>query len=106
LDLGNKLLSRAVLDFGLMVYVFLFRSLQKCGIEDLVLYLRVHLQRLADSPRQVLLAGVRARGLELFEPLLDLPVIGLEQGYRVVRSGSAPAARARGGRAARPAGGL
>jgi len=49
---------------------------QERRVEDLFLDLGVHLQGLAALLSQPLLAIIRARGLELLEPLFHLPMIG------------------------------
>jgi hypothetical protein len=49
----------------------------------------VDLERIADLPGQLLLAIVATRLFELFKPLLDLAMVGLQQRNRVFRTGRA-----------------
>ncbi len=84
LDLGDELLRGVVLDLGLVVRVRVVGRLEEGGIEDLFLDERVDLERAADVVGELRLAFLLARLLELGEPLLDLPVVGLEEGDRIL----------------------
>jgi hypothetical protein len=67
-----------------VVNLLVFGCLEEGGVEDLLFDGRVHFQRVADFFREVELAFIVARLLELLEPLLDLAVVRLQQRDGVV----------------------
>src|SRR4051794_9867708 len=69
-----------------MMNVFFLGRGEERGIEDLLFDLRVHFQGHADLLREIGLLRVRARFLELLEPVLDLAVIRLQELDRIHRS--------------------
>ena len=73
-----------MLDLGLVMQILVLGRLEKRRVEDLFLDGGVHLERIADVGRELELAVVGARFLELLEPLLDLAVIRLQQRNRVL----------------------
>src|SRR5690606_12602297 len=72
-----------VLDRSLVMNLGVLGGLEEGRIENLLLDLRMHSQCLADVARQLLLFRVGAGLLELFEPLLDLAMVRLEQRDRI-----------------------
>jgi hypothetical protein len=79
LYLGDQLLRTRVLDYRLVVHILVLGCLKKGGIEDLLLDDGVHGERLADTRSELLLFRL-ARFFKFREPVLDLPMIRLEQG--------------------------
>jgi len=73
-----------VLDFGLVMNIFIIGGLQERRVEDLLLNLRVDPEGLANPSAQPLLTIIRPRGFELLEPLFDLPMIGHQQVYCIL----------------------
>jgi hypothetical protein len=74
------------------MHVLFVRRGEERRIEDLFLDRRVYLQRIADFTAELFLAGNAARALELRKPAFHLPMIGFQQGNRVL-AGTALAGR-------------
>ncbi len=78
-DLGDQHLGAVVLDIGFGQQVLL-RVAFAGRVEDLFLDDRVHGQLGADLLGELLLLGLALGGFELGEQILDLAVVGLQQG--------------------------
>jgi hypothetical protein len=86
LDLGDQQLGRVMLDIAFLEQVFFHRNLAS-GVENLLLDLGMDGKLEADFARQLFLAAVAFRVLELLEQLFDLAVVFLQQRDRVLRLG-------------------
>jgi hypothetical protein len=76
-----------VLDCRFVMKVRFVGGLEERRVEDLFLDGRVHLECIANLRCQLLLAVRIARLLELAEPVLDLAVVRLQQGDRILGAG-------------------
>jgi hypothetical protein len=84
LDLRDEILGAVVLHFRFVVDLLVIRRFEEGGIEDFLFDGGVHLECIADLRGEREFAIVIAGLLELFEPLLYLPMVGFEESDGIV----------------------
>src|SRR5688572_7038052 len=97
LDLQDEVFGACVLDFGLVMDLLIACCFEKCGVENLLLDLRMDPQGLTDRFGELGLLPRHPRLLELLEPALDLTMIRLQEGDRIVTLSIVGSARGSGG---------